>query len=66
MGTTPLRARGVEEAITGRAEDGIDVASQRADEATAPASDIAASAEYRRHLARVLTSRALTQAFGTV
>jgi aerobic carbon-monoxide dehydrogenase medium subunit len=63
MGTTPLRARGVEEAITGRTEDGIDAAAQRADEGTSPASDIAASAEYRRHLARVLTGRALRQAF---
>ena len=63
MGTTPLRARGVEEALVGRGADGIDAAAQRADEGTSPASDIAASAEYRRHLARVLTARALGEAF---
>jgi carbon-monoxide dehydrogenase medium subunit len=53
MGTTPLRARGVEEALA----DGA----ARAAEGTDPASDGTASAEYRRHLAQVLVRRALEE-----
>src|SRR3712207_6320971 len=37
---------------------------QNAEEATSPASDIAASSEYRRHLARVLSRRAVEEALG--
>jgi carbon-monoxide dehydrogenase medium subunit len=33
-----------------------------ADEGTEPSADLNASAEYRRHLARVLVGRALTEA----
>jgi len=60
MGGTPLRAKAVEEALAG----GSDAASaaEHADEGTEPSSDVAGSAEYRRHLARVLTRRALEQA----
>jgi carbon-monoxide dehydrogenase medium subunit len=36
----------------------IDAAAQ-ADEGTEPTTDVTASADYRRHLARVLTARAL-------
>ena len=39
-------------------------AASAADEGTSPTSDIAASAEYRRHLARVLTRRAVEEALG--
>jgi len=69
MGATPLRARGVEEALAGvDAADvaALDAAAERAAEGTSPASDLAASADYRRHLARVLTGRALRQALGLV
>jgi len=65
MGATPLRARAVEAAITGASvadADALHSAAEHADEDTSPASDLAASADYRRHLARVLTRRALEQA----
>jgi carbon-monoxide dehydrogenase medium subunit len=62
MGSTPLRASAAEGALSGASVDGITEASEAADEGTSPASDIAASAEYRRHLARVLTRRAVEEA----
>jgi carbon-monoxide dehydrogenase medium subunit len=37
-------------------------AAESADEGTSPAADDAASAEYRRHLARVWTRRAVEEA----
>jgi carbon-monoxide dehydrogenase medium subunit len=57
MGATPLRARGVEEALAAGASP--DEAAERAAEGTEPASDVSASAGYRAHLARVLVRRAL-------
>lgn len=60
MGPTPLRARGVEEALAAGADAAA--AAERADEGTSPPADVAASADFRRHLARVLTRRALEEA----
>jgi carbon-monoxide dehydrogenase medium subunit len=60
MGPTPLRARAVEEALAGGASPAD--AAARAAEGTSPPSDVNGSAEYRRHLATVLTRRALEQA----
>jgi carbon-monoxide dehydrogenase medium subunit len=60
MGATPLRARGVEEALAGGADAAA--ASDRADEGTDPPSDTNGSADYRRHLARVLVGEALAAA----
>jgi carbon-monoxide dehydrogenase medium subunit len=57
MGATPLRARGVEEALAGGASAAE--AALRAAEGTSPASDNLGSAEYRTHLAGVLMRRAL-------
>lgn len=57
MGATPLRARGVEAALAGGSS--IADAAQVAAEGTEPSSDINATPEYRSHLARVLTRRAL-------
>ncbi len=57
MGATPLRASGVEEALAGGASAAE--AALRADEGTSPPSDHLGSAEYRTHLAGVLTRRAL-------
>jgi carbon-monoxide dehydrogenase medium subunit len=57
MGPTPLRASAVEAALTGGA--GPADAAAVAAEGTEPSSDINASVEYREHLARVLTRRAL-------
>ena len=65
MGATPLRARAVEAALTGAAAgdtEALRSAAEQAAEDTSPASDLAASADYRRHLARVLTRRALERA----
>lgn len=60
MGSTPLRAAGVEEAL----RDGATVsdAAAAAAEGTDPPSDINATSEYRRHLATVLVRRALEEA----
>jgi carbon-monoxide dehydrogenase medium subunit len=60
MGATPLRASAVEQALAGGADAAA--AAQHADEGADPSSDVAGSADYRRHLARVLTRRALEQA----
>ena len=60
MGGTPLRARAVEEAVASGASP-ADAAAHAA-EGTEPSSDTAASAEFRIHLARVLTKRALAEA----
>ena len=60
MGGTPLRASATEDAIAGGAS--FEDAATRADEGTEPSSDHAASAEFRRHLVRVLARRALEEA----
>ncbi|GAA3762507.1 FAD binding domain-containing protein [Salinactinospora qingdaonensis] len=66
MGPTPMRAHAVEEALVGvPAQAGsVRAASATADQGTAPPSDVNGQADYRRHLARVLTERALEQAAG--
>src|SRR5690606_2360337 len=64
MGPTPVRAVAVEQALAGADADGIARAAARAAEGTSPPSDATASADYRRHLATVLTRRALTAAAG--
>ncbi len=60
MGATPLRASAAEEVL----ESGGDfaAAAELAPQGTTPAGDAHADADYRRHLARVLTLRALTAA----
>ena len=60
MGATPLRAKATEDAIA--AGGSIDDASTLASDGTEPSSDHAASADFRRHLARVLAHRALEEA----
>jgi aerobic carbon-monoxide dehydrogenase medium subunit len=60
MGETPLRAGAVEEALAGGATAAA--AAEHAVEGTNPPNDALASAEYRRHLAMVLTRRALEEA----
>ncbi|MGI8858881.1 MAG: FAD binding domain-containing protein [Rubrobacteraceae bacterium] len=62
MGSTPIRARAVEEALSGASTDEVAEAANAADEGTEPASDGAATADFRRHLARVWTRRALEEA----
>ena len=60
MGSVPIRAIGVEQALATGA--GLADAAAHAAEGTSPVSDINASAAYREHLARVLTARALAEA----
>jgi carbon-monoxide dehydrogenase medium subunit len=60
MGATSLRASAAEEALAGGAS--IADAAALAAEGTEPPSDQAASSEFRMHLARVLTRRALEEA----
>lgn len=62
MGSTPLRATATERALAGGAS--IEDAAALADEGTDPPEDLSATREYRRHLARLLTRRALTTAAG--
>jgi aerobic carbon-monoxide dehydrogenase medium subunit len=64
MGSTPLRATAAEGALSGADASTVAEATQNADEGTSPSSDIAASSEYRRHLARVLSRRAVEEALG--
>jgi aerobic carbon-monoxide dehydrogenase medium subunit len=64
MAGTPLRATAVEQALRGKALDASSIASasELAAEGTNPPADLNASADYKRHLARVLCRRALEQA----
>jgi len=62
MGSTPLRATSAENALSGADPSSVAEATSSADEGTSPSSDIAASDEYRRHLARVLSRRAVEEA----
>ncbi len=60
MGPTPLRASATEAALAEGAS--IADAAALADQGTDPTGDLTATKEYRRHLARVLNTRALTTA----
>jgi aerobic carbon-monoxide dehydrogenase medium subunit len=60
MGATPLRATAAEQALAGGGS--IEDAAAVAADGTEPPSDHAASSVFRRHLARVLTRRALEEA----
>ena len=62
MGSTPLRATAVEEALSQGAS--IADAAMAAPDGTEPPTDLNASPDYRRHLAQVLVRRALQEAGG--
>lgn len=66
MGSTPLRARSVEEALVGRAATEAAVAEvcSQVGEGTDPPSDLNGQADYRRHVAGVLTRRAVLASAG--
>ena len=67
-GPVPVRLRAAEQILArdGRSDAAIDAAARRAAELVDPPSDIHASADYRRNLTRVLTSRALHRAINTL
>jgi aerobic carbon-monoxide dehydrogenase medium subunit len=66
MGPTPLRARAVEAALVDveATREAVAAAAEHAAEGTSPSSDLNAQADYRRHLATVLTRRAVAAAAG--
>ena len=66
MGSTPLRARSVEQALVGQpaTDEAVRAAAASAAEGTNPPSDLNGDADYRRHLATVLTRRAVLAAAG--
>jgi carbon-monoxide dehydrogenase medium subunit len=66
MGSTPLRATAVESALAGAdaSADAIAAAAEHAAEGTSAPSDLSGKADYREHLARVLTKRAVLTASG--
>jgi len=66
MGPVPIRARAAEAAASGAeaSRQALAAAAANADQGTEPPDDLRAAADYRRHLARVLTGRALAGAAG--
>ena len=64
MSSVPVRAESVESAVAGAEAhwDALREAAGHADEGTDPPSDLHGQADYRRHLAQVLTGRALASA----
>jgi carbon-monoxide dehydrogenase medium subunit len=62
MAATPVRAEAVEAALRGQTADAIAQAAEQAAEGTDPPGDLNATPDYKRHLARVLTRRALESA----
>jgi aerobic carbon-monoxide dehydrogenase medium subunit len=66
MGPVPVRATAAEAAATGAqaSRDALRSAATHADEGTEPPADLHGAPDYRRHLAQVLTGRALAAAAG--
>jgi aerobic carbon-monoxide dehydrogenase medium subunit len=64
MSSVPLRATAAEDALRGKpaTPENIAAAAELAAEGTEPPADLNASQDYKRHLARVLTRRALEDA----
>jgi carbon-monoxide dehydrogenase medium subunit len=66
MGTVPVRATATEQAASGAeaSRAALSQAAGHADEGAEPPGDLHGAPDYRRHLARVLTGRALAAAAG--
>ena len=64
MGSVPVRAHAVEAAAAGAdaTSAALAAAAAHADDGTTPPSDLRGASDYRRHLSRVLTARALAAA----
>jgi carbon-monoxide dehydrogenase medium subunit len=67
MGSTPVRATAVEQSLIGQpaTAEAVREAAARAADGTSPPTDLNGDAEYRTHLATVLTRRAVLAAAGT-
>jgi aerobic carbon-monoxide dehydrogenase medium subunit len=67
MGSTPLRASAVEQALAGAEATAaaVGAAAEHAAEGTSAPNDLSGKADYREHLARVLTKRAVLAAAGS-
>ena len=66
MGSTPVRAARTEQLLAGgdATASAVAAAAEHAADGTNPSTDLHAAADYRRHLARVLTRRAVAAAAG--
>jgi carbon-monoxide dehydrogenase medium subunit len=66
MGSVPVRATAAESAAAGAdaTREALRAAAEHAADGTEPPSDLNGAADYRRHLAKVLTGRALAAAAG--
>ena len=65
MGSTPVRPHATEAALVGASDlAAVKAAAASAADGTNPPSDLGAKADYRQHLARVLTGRAVLKAAG--
>jgi carbon-monoxide dehydrogenase medium subunit len=66
MGSTPLRATAVEQALVGKSatDEAVREACSAAADGTNPPSDLNGDSDYRKHLATVLTRRAVLAAAG--
>lgn len=65
MSSVPVRASAVESALAGAGDaDAVGAAAEHAAEGTSPTDDLNAKADYRQHLAKVLTKRAVLAAAG--
>lgn len=66
MAGVPLRARAVEDALRGQplSAESIASAAEQAAEGADPPGDLNATSDYKRHLARILCRRALSEAAG--
>ncbi len=62
IGPKPVRARAVEQALAGADKTGVAAAAAHAADGAEPSDDLNASGEYRTHLAKVLTERAVLSA----
>jgi carbon-monoxide dehydrogenase medium subunit len=66
MGSTPLRASATEAALAGASatDEAVRAAAEHAADGTNPPSDLNGDSDYRKHLATVLTRRAVLKAAG--
>ena len=64
MGPTPVLASAAEQALVGASNGGVAAAAMHAADDTEPPADLSAQPDYRRHLATVLTRRAVQKAAG--